>query len=344
MLGALLGLLVAPLPIRGADMSFVPQYAPVVAYQDGGKLRDPIESLTARGLNLLRVRVWVNPPDGRCGLPEVLGLAKRAKKLGLKLLIDFHYSDHWADPQHQDPPEAWLKMNPAQMAKAVGKHTRTVLDALVAQGTPPQYVQIGNEVRDGMLWPSGQIKKSGYDHFAAYLKAGIAEAARTKPRPLIMIHHDQGGNPKMCRAFYSELARRGVKWDLIGLSYYPWWHGTFDELRANLATLAESFGKPIWVVETAYPFTLGFNDRTGNFVGLKSQLMPGYDATPAGQAKFLRDLAAIVARTPKGLGQGIVYWAPEYVAAPGLGTPYENLALWDFDAEILPGADALGGR
>lgn len=331
--------------IRGVDASFLPKLDDLKAeFFEGNSRIDVLTAFRVRGIEWLRVRVWVHPKEGYCGVPKTLELCKKAKSLGYRLLINFHYSDDWADPQKQIPPAAWKDFDLDGMAKAVYAHTRGTLEALDRQGTPADMVQIGNEIRDGMLWPHGQLSKGNWDGLERLLKAGIrgTKEAQLSEQPLISIHHDQGGNAKQCGEFYGQLEKRGVVYDALQLSYYPWWHGTFAQLRENLNTLATRFKKPVFVGETAYPFTLSWKDRTGNFVGLDRHLVPGFPASPVGQAGFLTELRKIVMETPNRLGAGVIYWAPEYVAVPGLPTPYENLALFDFDQKILPGADALG--
>ena len=330
--------------IRGVDASFLPQLADLGAvFLDGETAKPPLVSFRDRGMNWLRLRVWVRPKKGYCDIPHTLALCKTAKKLGYKLLIDFHYSDDWGDPQHQIAPEAWKDFDIPQLSNAVYWHTRETLEKLDRQGTPADMVQIGNEVRDGLFYPKAQISKAGWEPFVEVVKAGMraVRQAKLKQRPETSMHFDQGAKPDRCVAFFGELVKRGVEFDLIQLSYYPWWHGPMPDLRTSLKQLAEKFGKPIFVGETAYPFSFGWKDQTGNFVGQERQLEPGFPATPEGQAKFLRELRKIVSETPNGLGLGVIYWAPEYVAVPGLPTPYENLALYDFDLKILPGADAL---
>ena len=134
---------------------------------------------------------------------------------------------------------------------------------------------------------------------------------------------------------------RGVAFDVIGLSYYPWWHGTLEEVETNLDSLARRYGKNIIIAETAYPWTLGWHDGTHNIVGLAEQTLPGYPATVAGQEAFLADLADIVYRVPGSRGRGIFYWAPDYIAVPGMGSPWENLTLFDFEGGVLPSASAF---
>lgn len=333
---------------RGVDASFIPQYRDLGAvFYEGKNPIEPLAAFAKTGSNLLRLRVWVDPPEKYCNPEHTLAMAREAKKLGMDLLIDFHYADSWADPGKQPKPKAWAELSNEDLEKAVREHTHRVIADLVAQKTPPKIVQIGNEIADGLLWPTGRISRGGREMFGRLLKAGIegARAAMPKSDPLsIMIHHDQGGKNGVCRWYYDLVKELGVEFDMIGLSYYPWWHGTLDDLSKNLNDLAERYQKPLMVVETAYPFTLSSGDDTGNFVERENQLVPGYPATPQGQIAFLKKLHAIVKAVPENRGVGVCYWAPEYVAYPGIHTPCENLCLFDFERKLLPGARALGEK
>jgi len=347
----------------GADMSFLPQYKDLKAeFKRGGKTIDPLKVLKETGSNVLRLRVWVNPKDGYCSKEHTLKLAKDAWKAGLRLMIDFHYSDWWADPGHQVKPKAWEGLSVTEIAQKIDEHTFDVLDALVKQGTPADLVQVGNEIRTGMVWPEGQLwtKEKGsseeaFNNLVVFLKAGghavkrIAAAKDSRDgrmvTPKIIIHNDAGGDFKGTPAWYVKIARAQVPFDFIGLSYYPWWHGSLADLEKNMTALAENVKTPMIVVETAYPFTLEWKDKENNFVGKADQLQTGFDATPAGQAKFLRALHATVKKAPGGLGRGVVYWAPEYVAHEGIQTPCENLCLFDFNNDaIVDSWKALAGK
>lgn len=332
--------------LNGIDASFIPEYRDLKAeFVDGGKPTPVLESFARRGVKLLRLRIWVNPPKGYCSLERTLVLAKEAKKYGMRLLLDFHYADDWADPQKQPAPAAWKDMDLPTLEKTVETYTYDVLRAMDKQKTAPEMVQIGNEVRNGMLWPLGSVPKNGFAPFGRLLKAGIKGTRRALgKRTQIMVHYDEGAQQSRATKFFENVVKEGVKFDVLGLSYYPWWHGTLEGLQYTMNALAATHRKPVMIVETAYPFTLQWNDNTGNFLGEEKQLAPGYPATPEGQAAFLRKLNAITRAVPGNRGLGVCYWAPEYVAWPGMQTPCENLCLYDFDLKILPGADALGGR
>ena len=262
----------------------------------------------------------------------------------MDLLIDFHYSDFWADPEHQDTPAAWAGQDLAQLADTVRAHTREVLDALSAQGTPAKMVQIGNETRAGMLWPLGKIdfeSPNGWDAFGMLLRAGVAGAAEAAgPTPRVAIHLDDGGDAELGEYYFDNVVAQNVDFDVIGLSYYPYYHGTPSELRANVGNLAQRYGKPIVLLESQYPWTLGYGDDQANIVGEPEQLTPGYPASPGGQLAMESDVLSALAAVPDGLGKGMFYWSPDWLPgvgySPGLGNPSENLTLFDFDGDALP--------
>ena len=239
-------------------------------------------------------------------------------------------------------------MDLAGLAKATEEHSYQVTKALVDQGTVPAMIQVGNEIRNGMEWPLGHLNnEQSFDSLATLLRAGTRGVERAMPKKSsyqMMIHHDQGGSLVQCLKFYAELEKRNVRFDVIGLSYYPWWHGTLRDLQDNLNGLSRTFHKDVVVAETAYPFTLKWSDNVGNFVWEKTDLKCEYPATIQGQVSFLKRLHEIVHAVPDGHGRGVVYWAPEYVAQPGIGTPYENLTLFDFEHRALPGLAALCER
>lgn len=345
-------------PVRGADLSSLPRVE-----AGGGLFRDAdgnpagaLDLLRAGGLEAVRIRLWHSPADGACSLGESLALARRARDAGCDILLDIHYSDTWADPGHQRPPAAWDGLAPGALADSVRAYTRDVVAAFMAQGAAPRWVQVGNEVTGGLLWDAGRVDiadgdEAQWDRLAVLLQAGSTgarEAAGDAPAaaPQVMVHLDRGGDNRGARAFLDRLAARGVCFDAIALSYYPWWHGDLAALRDNLADLAARYGKPVHVVETAYPWTLDWLDDVHNLVGEPSQLLPGLPATPAGQREFLAAVTAAVADVPGGLGGSVFWWEPAWIAAPRHGSPWENLALFGADGRPLPalGLPAAGGR
>ncbi len=347
------GRLVAPTGLMvGADLSFLPQLeARGARFHDSAGTTDALTLLHRHGFGWVRLRLWHRPRDGHSGLEEVLAMARRARRDGLGVLLDLHYSDSWADPGTQTLPAAWANLSFEALEDSVHRYTREVVASLCAQHTPPEMVQLGNEIRGGMLWDHGRVggafdTRAQWRQFARLLKAGArgvrdgAGAHALAPR--IMLHVEGGGDAEACRVFFDRIVAEQVPFDLIGVSYYPWWHGGLDRLKETLALLGPRYGRDVVVVETAYPWRLAPLDATHNLVGLPHQLLRGYEASPAGQAEFLRDLAEIVAAAPR--GRGVFYWAPDWITAPGLGSAGENLALFDSTGLLLPAADTLGRR
>jgi arabinogalactan endo-1,4-beta-galactosidase len=331
--------------IRGADISFTLQEEAVgKVYRDGGVV-GPVERILAtRGSNYVRLRVWTAPPAGYSTLQSALTLGRRAQQAGLKILLDLHYCDFWADPGKQPTPAAWAGQNLSTLAATVRTYTRDAVGAFARQGTPVSMVQVGNEITNGMLWPLGQIYRSDGQHwqeFATLLKAGIT-GAREAGAPSVMVHIDKGGDNGACRYFYDRVLAQGAQFDVIGLSYYPFWHGALSALRSNLNDLSPRYGKDLVVAETSYPWTLNNGDGLGNFINTPSQLPDGarFPATTTGQAAYFEELRNILAAVPGGRGAGFFVWEPGWLPgvgwAPGEGNPNDNLTMFDWSGNALP--------
>lgn len=336
---------------RGVDLSTLRALeAAGRTFSDAQGTRPAEQILADNGANLVRLRLWVNPPNGFNDLADVSAMALRIKQAHMAFLLDIHYSDFWADPGQQNTPAAWQGQDLPTLANTVREYTRSVITTLGDQGTLPDIVQIGNEVTAGMLWPVGKLYVGSQQHwveFTTLLKAGIAGVHDAAPNngPAIMIHIDRGGDPGGSQWFYDHMRDYGVEYDMIGLSYYPYWHGPLSNVRTNLDNLAARYGKPIMIVETAYPWTLQDHDNHPNIIGPSTWLPPEYPPTPEGQALFVRDLLSLVARTPDNLGRGIVYWEPAWIPgvgwAPGQGDAWDNQTFFDENGNALPSIDAL---
>jgi arabinogalactan endo-1,4-beta-galactosidase len=335
------------IPERGADLSFEPQEEAAGArFTDNGTPGSPLQILNDHGLNYVRLRLWVDPQPGYSNLESDLKMARRIERAGDKVYLDIHYSDFWADPQHQDIPAAWQGQDLSQLTSTVRSYTRQVIHAFAAQGTPVDMVSIGNEIRNGMLWPIGQVNWSadtGWDNLATLLKAGVAGAHAGNPAShhlQIMLHFDEGGNNADSVRFFDHMVSAGVPFDVIGLSYYSFFHGSLESMRSNVDDLATRYRKPIVIAESQYAWTLAGGDSTGNFVWQATQLEPGYPATPAGQLSFYNDLLSILAQVPDHRAIGLFYWEPEWIPGvgwePGAGTPNDNLTLFSFTGAALP--------
>jgi arabinogalactan endo-1,4-beta-galactosidase len=331
--------------IRGTDISFTLQEEAIgKVYRDGGAARPIEQILAARGSNYIRLRVWTAPPAGYSTLQTALTLGRRAAQAGMKILLNLHYCDFWADPGKQPTPAAWASQNLSTLSATVRAYTRDAVAAFARQGTPVSMVQVGNEITNGMLWPLGQIYRSDGQHwpeFTTLLKAGIA-GAREAGAPSIMVHIDRGGDNGGSRYFYDRVLAQGVQFDVIGQSYYPFWHGSLAALRGNLNDLSTRYGKDLVVVETSYPWTLNNGDSLGNFINSPSQLPDGsrFPATQAGQAAYFEELRNVLAAVPNSRGAGFFAWEPGWLPgvgwAPNEGNPNDNLTMFDWSGNALP--------
>jgi arabinogalactan endo-1,4-beta-galactosidase len=339
----------------GTDLSFTPQeLAAGATFSNEGQPGTPVQIMRGVGSNYVRIRLWVDPPPGYSDLASDLALARQVHAAGMQLYLDVMYSDFWADPQHQDIPAAWQGQDLAQLTSTVQSYTRSVIQAFAHQGTPVDMVSIGNEIRNGILWPTGEINCTscgGWANFTQLLKAGVTGAEAGNPaghKLLIMMHYDQGADFTDSSAFYSQLESYNVPFDVIGLSYYPVLsEPSISQFKANVDGLANEFGKPIVLAETQYPWTLAngnnpIGDSTGDFAWETSQIEPGYPATPGGQLSFVTDELSILATAPHGLGMGLFYWAPDWIPGvpwepgAGIGSPNVNMTLFNFGGQALP--------
>ncbi len=311
----------------GADVSFLVKCEQDgVVFKENGKPVDVLALLRAHHYNWVRLRIFHDPaaaPDHLPNdLPYTLALAQRAKAMGFRLLLDLHYSDSWADPGKQPMPAAWAKLKHKQLVKQVRTYTRDTIAAFFHAGVAADMVQVGNEITNGMLWPDGKLPDN-WDNFADLVNAGIegvAEGSAPGPRPRIMIHIERSGNYDAAVWFFDNLIAHHVPFDVIGLSYYPFWHGNLATLRGNLHDLALRYRLPIIVVETAYNWT----------PGAMTAKKPDFPETPEGQLAFLRAVDAAVRAVPLGLGQGVFWWEP---AAEG---PLRGRSFFSNDGNVLP--------
>jgi arabinogalactan endo-1,4-beta-galactosidase len=314
-------------------------------YRGDGEKRDCIRILMANGWNAFRLRLFVDPSHENAvvnDLDYTLKLAKRIKAAGAFLLLDFHYSDTWADPGHQHEPAAWKRLSFDETVRKVEDYTASVIARFRRERALPDMAQVGNEITPGMIWPKGKLHGVGdpgaaWRRFTALLKAGlrgVRRPLRPGDRVRTMVHIDRGGKAAATKWFFGKLREHKVEFDVIGLSFYPWWHGKLDDLRANLESTAKEFAKPIVVVETAYP-------HRGAEWWSKQKNM-SHPVTPEGQAAFLKELAGAVRATPDGLGRGIFYWYPESIPVKGLKVWNGGaMAVFDKSSNVLPAAKAL---
>jgi len=270
--------------ILGADISFLPQLEDRgIKFSDKGIQKDAIEILKDHGFNYIRLRIFNNPAadsgyspkKGFCDLEHTKQMAKRIKATGMKFLLDFHYSDYWADPGKQFKPSAWKGLSFSLLKDSIYRFTKMVIAELKEQGTEPDMVQIGNEINHGMLWPDGSAKNM--DELTEFIKAGIAGVNDVDPSIIIMLHIACGGQNKESAWFIDNMISHNVSFDVIGQSYYPRWHGTLEDLKNNLTDLAYRYSKEIIVVE---------------------------------YSEFKKDVNHISFNLPNDLGKGTFIWEP----------------------------------
>jgi beta-galactosidase len=240
----------------GADISFLPELeARGMKFSDKGVEKDAIQILKDHGFNYVRLRIFndpardsgYSPGKGFCDLANTKKMAKRVKDAGMKLLLDFHYSDYWADPGKQYKPAAWRGLTFPDLKKALYDYTKDVIQQLKAQGTTPDMVQIGNEINHGIVWPEGNV--AHLDSLAQLINAGTAATKSVDPNIIMLLHLALGGQNDESVFFIDNMVKRQVYFDVIGLSYYPKWHGTLDDLRDNMDDLVRRYGKDIIVAE-----------------------------------------------------------------------------------------------
>jgi arabinogalactan endo-1,4-beta-galactosidase len=317
--------------IRGADISFLPEIesAGVILYNNA-KAEGMLTTLKNAGCNTIRIRLWKNPVGGHSGIDEVKTLAQKAKSAGMKVWLTVHYSDTWADPAVQTTPAEWKNLSFADLKAAVASYTTTILTEI-----NPDIIQIGNEINTGLLWPQGHLINQ--EAQCIDLLKTMSTTIRSKaPSTKIMIHY-AGVSATDTNWFFTKV--KSVDYDYIGLSYYPIWHGKdLATIKTTIDALGKNFSKKVLIAETAYPFTLGFNDWTNNIVGLDSQLVSGYPATAEGQKNFVLAIKDLVKSST--YGQGFAYWGGEWVSFKGNqatnGSTFENQAFYDFSNKALP--------
>lgn len=330
--------------IKGADISWLQEIeAGGGVFRERGSIKDPFFLLKEHGFNYIRLRIWHTPDNGINGLDSTLIMARRIKKAGLKFLLDFHFSDWWADPGTQTKPKAWNGVPFVVLKDSIHNYVRDVFSALKKQNTLPQMVQFGNEIICGMLWPDGYVcgntnqsfQWSQFTDLLISADAGMKEVLAPTDSVLKMVHIDRGGDYSGSKWFFDNLNTYTVEYDIIGLSFYPWWHGSLENFKSNISQLEARYKKEIIIAEIAYPFTLQNFDSDKNIVWTSSQLQPDYPATVDGQFAFLSEVLQSVKSVPNNRGRGIFYWEPAAVTSPKWGSAWENLALFGIDGEVL---------
>lgn len=330
---------------KGMDISFLPELEDKgmkIRDFDGNEI-DGFELVKKYGVNAIRLRLWNHPENveeskGYCNLADTIAMAKRIKAHQMSFMLNFHYSDFWADPGKQRKPKAWENLDFSELKEAVFTYTRDTLLTLKEEGVLPEIVQIGNEIRSGLLFPEGELPD--YKGMVELVNAGIqgARAVADSDTMKIMIHLDQGGRYFYIKEWFDKAFEAGLEdFDLIGLSYYPFWHGTFMDLKETLNKLVFDYQKPIMIVETAH----AWRKSTNGFIDESQEKIAGVLATPEGQKKVLDLVMNITASLPDQMGCGVYYWEPLCIPQSGEGGWSENMGLLDENGQVLEGIHAF---
>lgn len=294
------------------------------------------------GYTWARLRIFHTPNmEGPVcnNIEYTIALAKKAKQFGFKIFLNFHYSDTWADPGKQYVPAAWENLSFEVLTDSVYNYTKHVLNVMDNEGVLPELVQVGNEINNGMVWPQGKLWREGgvanWDNLTTLIKAGIRgvkDAKNGKDIP-VMIHAATGGNLEESDNFYKNIIQRGAEFDVLGLSYYPWWHGTFDQLETNLTFLSENYSQTISIVETAYYANGWYPEPTQWILNVQP-----YPPTDQGQHDFMVELLERLKKYPK--VTSVYYWKPDGLDIPESKVHYIGRSLFDREGNAFKGISA----
>ena len=366
--------------VKGMDLSTLLELERLGAkYYDGGRERDILDIMKDYDVDTIRLRIWNDPwgknhesyGAGENDVPTTLEIAKRVSEKGLGVLMNFHYSDFWADPGKQIKPKAWEGMTVEELAQAVYDFTFDTMELFKKEGVNITMVQVGNELSNGLLWPEGKIDVDAgigeYDNIAKFVSAGIRAVRKSNPDIPVMLHLDNGGNNELYRRGFDNYVARGEDFDLIGLSYYPFWHGTMDQLINNMNDMAKRYHKDLIIAEVSMGYTM---EDYKSYEKLSDSERKGYATKPSlvekiefpmtkeGQADFMRTLLARLETVAEHRARGFFWWEPAWIPVPGSGwaTPasleymndpgpcgneWANQALFDYDGNVLPTLEAI---
>lgn len=355
--------------VKGMDLSTLLELERCGAkYYDNGEERDLLAIMKSYDVDTIRIRLWNDPWSesgesygaGENDLKTTLAIAKKVTDAGLGVLLNFHYSDFWADPGKQIKPKAWEGYSVEELEQAVYDFTADTMKVFKENGINTTMVQVGNELSNGLLWPEGKVPN--YDNIAKLVNAGIRGVRAVEKDVPVMIHLDNGGNNTLYREWFDEFTKRGEDFQIIGLSYYPFWHGTLDMLTDNMNDIAERYGKDLVIAEVSMGYTmedyktyekLSDDERKG--YATKPELVEKieYPMTVQGQYDFMEDFLNRISHIKGNKGKGFFYWEPAWIPVAGSGwaTPaslkymndkgpcgneWANQALFDYEGNALP--------
>ena len=360
--------------VKGMDLSTLLEMERCGAkYYDHGQEMDILDIMKKYDVDTIRLRLWNDPKSesgepygaGNNDLAETIAIGKRVTDAGLGVLLNFHYSDFWADPGKQIKPKAWASYGVEELEKAVYNFTKDSLKKVLDAGVNVTMIQVGNELSNGLLWPEGQLPN--YDNVAKFVSAGIRACREVKADIPLMIHLDNGGNNALYRDWFDHYIERGEDFDYIGLSYYPFWHGTLQMLEDNMNDIAVRYGKKLIVAEVSMGHTmedyksyekLTDSERKGYATKPELAAKVEYPMTAQGQVDFTKDFLNRVANVADDKGAGFFWWEPAWIPVPGSGwaTPaslkymndpgpcgneWANQALFDYEGNALPALEVI---
>lgn len=355
--------------VKGMDLSTLLELERCGAkYYDNGEERDLLAIMKSYDVDTIRIRLWNDPWSetgesygaGENDLKTSLEIAKRVTAAGFGVLLNFHYSDFWADPGKQIKPKAWADYGVKELEQAVYDYTLESMQTFLDAGVNITMVQVGNELSNGLLWPEGKVPN--YDNIATFVNAGIRAVRKADAAIPVMIHLDNGGNNALYREWFDNFTKRGEDFEIIGLSYYPFWHGSLQMLNDNMNDIAERYGKDLVIAEVSMGYTM---EDYKNYEKLSDEERKGYATRPAlvekieypmtkqGQYDFMEDFLNRISHIKGGKGKGFFYWEPAWIPVPGSGwaTPaslkymndpgpcgneWANQALFDYNGNALP--------
>lgn len=355
--------------VKGMDLSTLLELERCGAkYYDNGEERDLLAIMKSYDVDTIRIRLWNDPWSetgesygaGENDLKTSLEIAKRVTAAGFGVLLNFHYSDFWADPGKQIKPKAWADYGVKELEQAVYDYSLESMQTFLDAGVNITMVQVGNELSNGLLWPEGKVPN--YDNIATFVNAGIRAVRKADAAIPVMIHLDNGGNNALYREWFDNFTKRGEDFEIIGLSYYPFWHGSLQMLNDNMNDIAERYGKDLVIAEVSMGYTM---EDYKNYEKLSDEERKGYATRPAlvekieypmtkqGQYDFMEDFLNRISHIKGGKGKGFFYWEPAWIPVPGSGwaTPaslkymndpgpcgneWANQALFDYDGNALP--------
>lgn len=346
--------------IKGMDVSMLQELeAHGAVYRHQGKQKDLFQILRESGVNLIRLRLWHNPYSlqgepyggGTNDLKTTISLARRAAQQGLMFMLNIHYSDFWTDPSKQFKPKAWKELDLKALKNIVYQYTTQTLQELKSASVEPQFVQVGNELTNGFLWPEGHI--DSLENMVQLLDAGIAAVKSLNAQIPVLLHLDYGTDNALYRRWFSAVEQYELAFDMIGMSYYPYWNGKIALLEQNMADISARFHKDILVAETAIGYTADSLGCEGMVYSQELADKTDYPPTCEGQQHFLADLIKAVRNVPQNYGKGLIYWEPEWLPIPQcawarpagceynkdkgvLGNSWANQALFDAHGNVNP--------